>query len=109
MKSLTGEGNWKTLGHSMWPGGRQAARLWLPEQLWALSTPSVFQQSAQSDSWAPSPAFRLPTLENSHTVANKSHLFLFKLQGASEQGLKKIPEPIKEATTLFYGEKRLTK
>lgn len=26
------------------------------------------------------------------------------LQGAAELGLEKIPEPIKEATALFYGE-----
>lgn len=26
------------------------------------------------------------------------------LQGAAEHGLEKIPEPIKEATALFYGE-----
>lgn len=26
------------------------------------------------------------------------------MQGAAELGLEKIPEPIKEATALFYGE-----
>lgn len=36
-----------------------------------------------------------------------SSFFLFTLQGASEQGLEKIPEPIKEATALFYGEEGL--
>lgn len=29
-------------------------------------------------------------------------------QGAAEHGLEKIPEPIKEATALFYGEEGLT-
>lgn len=66
-------------------------------------------EASPSDSRAPGPTFRLPTLENPHTVENKSHLFLFTLQGASEQGLEKIPEPIKEATALFYGKERLAK
>lgn len=30
------------------------------------------------------------------------------LQGAAEHGLQKIPEPIKEATALFYGKDGLT-
>lgn len=61
------------------------------------------------DSHAPAPTVTLPTLESPHSVANKAYLFLFTLQGASEQGLEKIPEPIKEATALFYGEEGLTK
>ena len=36
------------------------------------------------------------------------HLFL-SLQGAAEHGLQKIPEPIKEATALFYGEEGQTR
>ena len=33
------------------------------------------------------------------SLTSSSHL-----QGAAELGLEKIPEPIKEATALFYGE-----
>lgn len=79
----------------------------LPEWLQACPHPGSdrgLSATRQSDSRAPG-----PTLENSHNVANKSHLLLLTLQGASQQGLEKIPEPIKEATALFYGEEGLAK
>lgn len=64
----------------------------------------------------PSPAARLPHLfltphlldALEHSVARRAadHL-LPPLQGAAEHGLEKIPEPIKEATALFYGKEGL--
>jgi hypothetical protein len=49
----------------------------------------------------------LATLKGPFVPAvRKGHLFSY-LQGAAEQGLEKIPGPIKEATALFYGERGL--
>lgn len=58
----------------------------------------------------PSPAARPPRLGLAPHLFGSTYggASSSPLQGAAEHGLEKIPEPIKEATALFYGKHGLT-
>ena len=103
-----------TPGHSLWPGGSQAAGPWLTEAAavgpahtqcltQAFLPPGSLTHVLQAPHVA-CPPLKTPAMWQASLIFS-----FFNLQGASEQGLEKIPEPIKEATALFYGEEELAK